>query len=135
MVSSKVRVVEILGLLLLVCFVARLTSIARWPKCEWESSCAAAMNVFSMLGAAFPNVLVYPLEVLTNNVVVLGTSLLALNGGFLALVWRVLAPTPTRGASLGLLGGWVVASLISFWFAPHLVWSSVKAVLWFNARS
>lgn len=135
MANAKLRAVGPLGLLLFVCLVARLTSVARWPRCGGDAACDDAMNIFSMLGAAFPNVLVYPIEVLTNNPVVIGVILLALNGALLALVWRMLPPSPSWAVSLGLLGSWIVSSLVSFWFAPHLVLLSVEVVMWFDARN
>jgi len=135
MANGKLRTVGPLGLLLFVCLVARLTSVAQWPRCGGDASCDDAMNIFSMLGAAFPNVLVYPIEVLTGNAVVIGAILLALNGGFLALVWRFLPRSPSWAASLGLLGIWIAGSLVSFWFAPHLVLLSAEVVMRFDARN
>lgn len=107
--------------------VVRTAAVLGCRPCGIDAACLERENVVGMLGAAFPNALGYPVEVVGGAWVL--PFLLALDAVFAALLWRLLPPRTGWGTIAALWTGWAVLSVLSvLWVAPALVAWTVMAV-------
>lgn len=105
----------------------RIPNILGWRPCGIDAACLERANIVSMLGAAFPHALGYPIEVVGGAWAV--PFLLVLDAALGILLWRVLPPRTGWGTVLATWAGWVVLSVLSvLWAAPALVAWTVMAV-------
>lgn len=102
--------------------LARVLDILGWDPCRYDVACGRRMDMVSMLGAAFPHVLGYPVEVWAGAWAI--GFLLILDTGLAILLWRSLPERVGWPTVAALLAAWTGLSVLS------VQWVAVRLVIW-----
>jgi hypothetical protein len=111
-----------ISLPVVVSLLVRAMSVLEWPRCPGDGTCAEVADSVSMLGAAFPHVLGYPVEVMAGSWVL--PFLVALDVAMGLLLWRWLPLQVGWATVISAWGIWVALAVLS------VLWGAPLAVIW-----
>lgn len=119
---GRARAFWLICLPIIVSLLVRAMSVLDWPRCNGHAICADTADAVSMLGAAFPHVLGYPIEVVAGLWVL--PFLVALDGVLAFLLWRRLPPRVGWTTVISAWAIWAGLAVLS------VLWGAPLAVIW-----